>query len=1067
MDFALPHKIRSSLEENGSIYLSTYNNQGTEAYQELDTEITDILVTNVSEISEVVHGISSPWAFPWEEDALIVDERINLRSIAGIESRIEIFSGNLPENSGLELNSFQVLISKQISEAYKLEVGDRLPLSKKNSESEPSFWIEVAGIFQPSDARDPYWMINNDLFRSKNNSRYQSEYSVILLEVDFFTVVENIFPNGNLELNWLGFIDPGQIKSENVSNIVDGLNVTRLDISNFERKVTLNTNLDHFLERFQVQASTIRSPLYLLIVEVLFLCIYYVVMVAALSVNQVKGELATITSRGASTSQLLQFQAFEALIICVAALIFGPLIANVFVRSLANIGPLSDISQTDWAANLTSASWIAAGISVLACFTALLIPVIPILRSSVVQHRQDISRRSKNLWWQRYYVDVFFLAIGLIAMWRLGLYGSISGLNGERTDWILLFAPLALLIGSAAVLSRIFPVIYRILANLASRARGLTASLAFWQASRDPTHVTRLVLLFTFAMALGILSTGLNATLNLSEWERARYSSGGEARITHDTFIPLSTFNSIPLVTSASSVWRGTGKANVRSYRNMPGFSLLAVEPFSFATVSQYRMDFTDDYIGFVLGQLIVDPESLPVSTVQLSSRPVRFGVWIADPYPERTDVNLLEYLSVRAKVKSSEGEINTINLELTPLENEKVSNEIDSGSPARPQIPTWRYFETELEQYANEGYPLSLHSLWIKIRPFAAGSGPIKFSQGPLIIDDFSIQDLDGQTRIIEDFEVLSTIWQTDNPQSIASYTKNEITHSGDASMRLYLGPPGSSIWMVMSPAHTIRKELIPVLASPVFLESTGLNVGDNFTVLSSNVSVVVEIKNAVNYFPTMYDTEDHGYLIISRDALLAEVNKASRFPVNYNETWIRVDNTQEIPALLEMFPQATRAWEVETERKVYKSDPLTLGLRSVIFLGYSLTLILSLVGFGTYFYLSARQRGAIYGILRSLGLSTKQLYSSLVLEQLVLILSGLGLGIFLGSSLNRVILPGLPISYGDVPAIPPFFPQEDWTSVIRLLLIMLIGFILTLALGTYLLWRAELHMVLRVGEE
>ena len=58
------------------------------------------------------------------------------------------------------------------------------------------------------------------------------------------------------------------------------------------------------------------------------------------------------------------------------------------------------------------------------------------------------------------------------------------------------------------------------------------------------------------------------------------------------------------------------------------------------------------------------------------------------------------------------------------------------------------------------------------------------------------------------------------------------------------------------------------------------------------------------------------------------------------------------------------------KTERKVYKADPLTLGLRSVIFLGYSLTLILSLVGFATYFYLTARQRGAIYGILRSLGL-------------------------------------------------------------------------------------------------
>ena len=111
--------------------------------------------------------------------------------------------------------------------------------------------------------------------------------------------------------------------------------------------------------------------------EVLFLGIYYVVMVAALSVKQVEGELATITSRGASIGQLFQFQVFEALIICAAAFVFGPFLAYGFVWSLANIGPLSDISQTDWAVNLTSASWIAAGISVLACFYSTFNPSDP------------------------------------------------------------------------------------------------------------------------------------------------------------------------------------------------------------------------------------------------------------------------------------------------------------------------------------------------------------------------------------------------------------------------------------------------------------------------------------------------------------------------------------------------------------------------------------------------------------------------------------------------------------------------------------------------------------------
>jgi len=673
MDFALPHKLRSTIEENGTVFLTTYNNQGADAYREINAEINGLLEENIRELFIVVNSIGSPWAYPWQQDSLILDERINFRSIGGIEDRIEFIAGNWPENSQQESNIIQAMVSKPMAETYSIGVGDRLPMSRKNNEIEPSFWIEVSGIIQPADARDPYWIVNHSPFRPNANTRYLAENSVILPEEDILYLAEYLFSNANLELNWLAIIDPGQIDTENINNLLEGIDSTRSDKSSFERRVSLDTNIEGFLERFEAQASSVRPPLYLLIAEVLFLGLYYVVMVAALSVRQVEGELTTLTSRGASIGQLFEMQVFEALLISITAFVFGPILAYGLVWSLARIGPLADISQIDWVASLPTASWIAAGISVLACFTALLIPVIPILRSSVVQHRQNIARRTKTPWWQRYFIDVFLLVIGIVALWRLSLYGSISGINGESIDWLLLFAPLALLIGSAAVLLRLFPSIFRLLANIAARGRGLTAALAFWQTSRDPTHVTRLVLLFTLAMALGILSTGLNATLTISEIERARYSTGGEARLTYDSFIPLSSFNTMPQVTSASAVWRGTGRANVRSYRSMPNFSLLAIDPMSFATVSQYRTDFTDEYIGYVLGQLIVDPEQLPVTTIPLVGRPTHFGIWVADPYPERTDVELLDYLSLRAKIQSSEGEVKTLDLDLIPSDNRVV----------------------------------------------------------------------------------------------------------------------------------------------------------------------------------------------------------------------------------------------------------------------------------------------------------------------------------------------------------------------------------------------------------
>lgn len=1069
MDFALQHKFRSTLAENGTLFITSHNNLSSEQYKLLDEDIRELIQSEVNHLSELININSSSLVFPWQDDAIIDNEGIQFRSFGGIEKKIRFVSGDWPKNPWDGSNLLQAVVFEPLAQAYKLEVGDRLPLSIKNSEAAPSLWMEVSGIIEPINASEPYWIARDHEEIINQSSQLLYQYTAVIPEADLFQINEILFPTKNHEHHWFAVINFDHIKSNDSENIVAGIESLRRNLSALETRTVISSNIDQFLISHNQNATLIRPSIYLLVGEVLLLGLYYVIMVAALSMRQVEVEFATLASRGASRGQLLRLQAFESIFACSIAFIFGPLLAYLLVWSLANIGPLANVSQSAWISRLPAASWAAAGISSLACFTALMLPVFPSLRESVVQYRRTVTRRVNKPWWQKYFIDVFILIVGLAAFWRLTLYGSLSVSNNGGVDWLLLLAPLALLIGTAMILLRLFPPIFSFLANIAGRGRGLVAALTFWGSARDPSHVTRFILLFTFAMALGILSSGLNATLTSSEIERARYSAGGEVRLISGSFIPPSSVFSLQDVSHASSVWRGEGSANVRTYRSMPRFKILAIEPYSFATVSKYRTDFTNEYVGFTLGKLIVHPDLLPVKVIQLPGQPTHLGVWIADPHPERYEVDLMEHLSIRAKIQSAEGEIETIEFRLAPAagdENiETAEQEVSLGEP----VPTssWRYFEAEIPPYTSHGYPLSLHSIWLKIRPIDSNAEVQQYSPGPLIIDDISTTDHRGQIEIIEDFDQLSTIWQTNDPRAVASYTKRDITHSGEASLRLFFALQAGSRFIVLSPAQPLRREPIPALASPVFLDMTGMAVGDVFIAHTNSVRILLEIKGAVNYFPTMYDSEENGYLIISRDALLAELNRTSRNPVNPNEIWLMVGENQDIPTLLEKFPQATEAKEIETEQSFFKADPLTLGLRTIIFLGYYMTLTLSLVGFATYFYISARQREPMYGVLRSLGLSTSQLYISLVFEQSVLIISGLALGIFLGSILNRIILPDLPISFGDLPPIPPFIPKGDWNAVGRLIIVILICFLITLGIGTLLLWRTKLHNILRVGEE
>ena len=162
-----------------------------------------------------------------------------------------------------------------------------------------------------------------------------------------------------------------------------------------------------------------------------------------------------------------------------------------------------------------------------------------------------------------------------------------------------------------------------------------------------------------------------------------------------------------------------------------------------------------------------------------------------------------------------------------------------------------------------------------------------------------------------------------------------------------------------------------------------------------------------------------------------------------------------------------AATVWAFEPLRTALQATPLVLGLRTVTSFGYILTALLSLAGFVTYFFLNTRQHSASYAVLRALGMSVRQLYATLLIEQVILILFGLLMGSILGLILSRITLQNLAFRTGDIAALPPFELIIGWTTVAGVLFTLIIAFVTALGLVTLSLWRTDIHRVLRVGEE
>jgi len=1097
VEMGLYRTLQSTDVADGNLRLTTSVPLDQFGSQTLDGEIQALLRDRLGQhLDHVTHSIDSKWIFPWVGGRLATDQRVNLRYFQGIQDRVEYVAGAWPAAMSDEPGVIRAVIGDGMARLFALRVGDRLPLSMQQQSEEPDVWIEVTGVIQPRNPSDPYWFGDFNPLMSRGTQRWSAQYSAIVPLESFFAVGATLFPGDRTNMAWYVLLRHDTFSTDDLEPFQDGLVDLKAELSALQPGVTLNTGVHDILASFQRQLQSIRVPLYILVAEVILLVLYYVTMVAALSLRQVEREFAVLRSRGASGWQIFRIQSVEALLIVGVAFLSGPVLGTGLVKGLSWIGPLADVGQVSWGLNPSQSAWLAAAAGTLACLGGLLLPVGPALRRSIVTHQHMMTRNARPPWWQRFYLDVFVLGAGLVLLWRLRLYGAMvtAGPGGVRLDWLLLLSPLALLLGTATIVLRVFPLLLRSMAFFAARGRGLANALAMWQASRNPTHVARLVLLFTLVIALGNLSTGLNATLDQSEFDRAAYLAGDDVRMTSERAVPLVDLQSAPGVLQLAGMWRGQGTVDLRSTDMFPGFDVLAIEPESFSGVTTFRDDFADHDLDQLLNQLKVQEGQHP-SLLLLPGQPARFGLWVWAEPENKAEMNSADKLidgesdadrvGIVAKLQTAQGELFTVPLQRpdhtgrAALRTDRLDlrMNIDGRDTAlrlliRPDNKGWHYFESSLPSLPPSSYPLNLHSLWFQNLATRLGE-PI--AKGMILVaDDLTVVDVETQApQIVEDFEgpnrtlFLNIMQEGSIHDGLYTSMIDAVSRSGRWGQLVAMRYSRPQQTYPLRLRQTWTKEPLPALASPAFMELTALQVGDVARAWVNSAEVEFRIAGTVRYFPTMYEQQEAGYLITSRDLLLPLFNETSQNATNPNEALVGTHGGTSTDSLAPMVPMLSQSWQADSVRRTLKANPLALGLRSVIFFGYTLTTLLGLVGFATHFYLSVRQRDVLYGVLRAMGLSARQLYRSLVLEQVVLILAGLALGTGLGVLLNQITLPRLPVSLGERPPIPPFVPREDWLAVGWLYLILATAFLIILGIVTAMLWRARIHRMLRIGQE
>ena len=979
--------------------------------------------------------------------------------IQGFEDKVALhpggrmpFDGDLPAPGDPPV--IEAVIPADAAEVFGVGVGDQLSAVPYWESKTPYARVLITGVFSPLDPDEEVWHLDRTVLRSATGPSFRTVPFYVTVSA-FMEVLGGSFKDMDSTYGWLLNVDTENLTASNAEEALSDVELLRSRLLQRLNSFRQITELDNALEDHSRRLLFSKVPMFVVLVLIAVVILYYVVTLSAMLVEEQRGEVALLRSRGADTTQIMAVFVLEGATLALLATVVGPLLAAVVIGLLGLTPAFSDLSGgAILPVSISANAYMMSGVGGLLSFAALMVPAFRATRISVTRHRQESARPAEAPVFQRYYVDIFLLIVAILLFRQLSQQGSVFAVEvfGEvAVNQLLLAVPAIMLLAAAMVLLRLFPIVMNVLSRLLTNWLPAGLMLGMWQMARNPTHYARLSLLLILTAGLGILAASFGGTLQRNFEERVLYSTGSDIRLQSVSLVRSGTtkpfvesYEAVDGVEGVVPAYRGSGYDLTTLFG--VNYNMFAVDSRSIGDVAWFRDDFADEPVTDLLRLL---PQERVPAGLPLPDNLRSLSVMVR---PDQAYANAVLF----ARIRDANGRHFPF-----PL------GELDSGG--------WHLLTNELTSENRFGrptrlrpaQPLTLVSIYIdQIRltqPLPTGS---------LLIDYIRAVG-GGRTTILEEFDVGSQ-WHAfhASPDAVADAVRySEASSEGSDSSLVFSWSEGGSFGSRGFYAG-LPLEPVPVLASRSFLNNSDHDIGSSLTVSVRGRRMLAKIVGGVNFFPTL-DTLTERWLIADLEAVSKQANLDGGFGEIYpNEAWLTIaagpaDRERLRETLLEQPFETNRLVDLELNRIESQSDPLVeAGWRALLFIAFGAVLILSCMGFLVHAYVSFRNRALQFALLRTVGLSGRQLLSLVWLEQVVVIVVGLALGSWMGGRLGATVMPFLGHTEQGTQVLPPFQVDLNWTTLLSTYAAMGIFFAVIIVGVIMFIRRISLQRILRLGE-
>jgi len=619
-----------------------------------------------------VHHVASDnlRLFPTGDAAFIPDEPLMWASvgfITGLQEHIQLLEGRFPtENQptpqgGAE--AVEILISSKIADTLGLQVGELYTLFAMGQDG-AQLSVRIAGVWRPIDPSAPFWFYQPDAF----DDIFLTSQRAFVQQV--VPALETQATGGcTASLIWYQVYDGSRVRPAHVNGLLEKVSTVEARVAVLLNNTELGISPVPALQGYGESSGVLTLTLTIFSLPVIGLVFYFISLIAGMVVRRGQSEIAIMRSRGITRRQISGIYTLEGLLIggigLAGGLMLGRWMAQLMSRARTFLDPtlwsyraFSPTMSAGAAETLpivfTPTAYGYALLGVALTLAALLIPALAASKYSIVTLRWEQARALLAPVWQRYFLDILLLVPPLYGWYQLNKQGSIAlgavgGAAGQDpfNNPLLFLTPVLFCFSLGLFLIRLFPLLMRALAWLASRLEGTTLLLTSRQLARAAAQYTGPLLLLSLTVSLATFSASMAVTLDDHLWDQVYYQVGSDLKLvelgesTQDgdqpaapiedepqwLFLPVGEHLNIPGVQAATRVGNYAATASIAKHQQAS--RILGIDWTELPQAAFFRPDFAyNESLGGLMNRLAVATDSILVSSGFMAQQ----GLVVGDP---------------------------------------------------------------------------------------------------------------------------------------------------------------------------------------------------------------------------------------------------------------------------------------------------------------------------------------------------------------------------------------------------------------------------------------------------